>query len=62
MITRTVLYERKFELGALEPAQDFRRRMTLDVEQFELAFWSVRQIVQIQDHHAFFVVFERESE
>lgn len=61
MITSTSLFQR-LSHGAphtnLEEPETLHRRIAHEIGKMEKSGWAVRQIMQVQDHHAFFVVFE----
>ena len=63
MTTDTLIFQRSNGEGpfgnSLEDPGEFHKRITRSIRSREELGWQVRQIVQVQDHHAFFVVFER---
>lgn len=61
MMTNTSLFQRlstDAPFSILEEPETLHRRIAHEIGKMEKSGWAVRQIMQIQDHHAFFVVFE----
>lgn len=59
MTTSTCLLRRQTDRAVLETAEQFQDRVAKEIATMEYSGWAVRQVMQVQDHHAFFVVFER---
>lgn len=62
MRTSTSLFQRlstDAPFSILEEPETFHRRIASEIDKMEESGWLVRSITQVQDHHAFFVVFER---